>query len=316
TLADVPQIAFDPYGTWHDPASVTGMRIHSAPPQPDRLDVEPGWLESWSAVDAAASSAIDQTLGDELSEPLVARKLGEWLPTDATVFVASSMPVRDVEEFVGVRDDPPRFLSNRGANGIDGTVSSGFGAAAASDGPVVLLIGDVALAHDIGGLLAARRLELVLTIVLIDNGGGGIFDFLPIAQSPMARGAAGGGQGSAGGDSGHPGGAGRAGGAGGMDGDMGSAGGVRRGGDPAEEDLYTRHVATPTGLDFAQAARLYGLEHETVTDVLGFRAALERALTQHPRRAGIIEVRTDRAENVALHRRAWAAVAGVLDGGV
>ncbi|HEV3055937.1 MAG TPA: 2-succinyl-5-enolpyruvyl-6-hydroxy-3-cyclohexene-1-carboxylic-acid synthase, partial [Solirubrobacteraceae bacterium] len=63
TLADVPQIAFDPYGTWHDPASVTGMRIHSAPPQPDKLDIEPGWLESWSAADAAASFAIDQTLG-------------------------------------------------------------------------------------------------------------------------------------------------------------------------------------------------------------------------------------------------------------
>jgi 2-succinyl-5-enolpyruvyl-6-hydroxy-3-cyclohexene-1-carboxylate synthase len=186
TLADVPQIAFDPYGTWHDPASVTGMRIHSAPPQPDRLDVEPGWLKSWSAADAAASSAIDQTLGDELSEPLVARKLGEWLPTDATLFVASSMPVRDVEEFVGVRDDPPRFLSNRGANGIDGTVSSAFGAAAASDGPVVLLIGDVALAHDVGGLLAARRLPIPLTIVLLNNDGGGIFHFLPVASQQDA----------------------------------------------------------------------------------------------------------------------------------
>jgi 2-succinyl-5-enolpyruvyl-6-hydroxy-3-cyclohexene-1-carboxylate synthase len=72
-------------------------------------------------------------------------------------------------------------LSNRGANGIDGTVSSAFGAAAASPGPVVLLIGDVALAHDIGGLLAAGRLGLKLTIVLLDNGGGGIFDFLPVA---------------------------------------------------------------------------------------------------------------------------------------
>ena len=73
------------------------------------------------------------------------------------------------------------MLSNRGANGIDGTVSSAFGAAAAGDGPVVLLIGDVALAHDIGGLLAARRLGLALTIVLLNNDGGGIFHFLPVA---------------------------------------------------------------------------------------------------------------------------------------
>ncbi len=73
------------------------------------------------------------------------------------------------------------MLSNRGANGIDGTVSSAFGAAAAQDAPVVLLIGDVALLHDIGGLLAARRHGLSLTIVLINNDGGGIFHFLPVA---------------------------------------------------------------------------------------------------------------------------------------
>ena len=72
----------------------------------------------------------------------------------ATLFVASSMPVRDVEEFWPVRDDPPRVLCNRGASGIDGTISSAFGAGAGTDGPVVLLIGDVAFAHDIGGLLA------------------------------------------------------------------------------------------------------------------------------------------------------------------
>jgi 2-succinyl-5-enolpyruvyl-6-hydroxy-3-cyclohexene-1-carboxylate synthase len=92
----------------------------------------------------------------------------------------SSMPVRDVEAFFGVRDEPPRVLSNRGANGIDGTVSAAFGAAA-SGARTVLLIGDVALAHDIGGLLAAKRHGLALTIVLLNNDGGGIFEFLPVS---------------------------------------------------------------------------------------------------------------------------------------
>ena len=79
-----------------------------------------------------------------------------------------------------------RLLSNRGANGIDGTVSSAFGVAAATGLPVVLLIGDVALLHDIGGLLAARRLELAITIVLLNNDGGGIFHFLPVATQTDA----------------------------------------------------------------------------------------------------------------------------------
>jgi 2-succinyl-5-enolpyruvyl-6-hydroxy-3-cyclohexene-1-carboxylate synthase len=73
-------------------------------------------------------------------------------------------------------------MANRGANGIDGTVSSAFGVAAATDGEVVLVLGDVTLAHDIGGLMAARRLGLNLTIVLINNNGGGIFNFLPVAS--------------------------------------------------------------------------------------------------------------------------------------
>ena len=152
------------------------------------------------------------------------------LPEEATLFVASSMPVRDIETFWPVREDPPRVLCNRGANGIDGTVSSAFGAAAAGAGPVVLLIGDVALAHDIGGLLAAKRLGLKLTIVLLDNDGGGIFDFLPISRTAMAR---------------------------------ASNRDPRAGGDPRTEDgedardggedVYTRHVATPTGLDSRQS---------------------------------------------------------------
>ncbi|MFI5004815.1 MAG: 2-succinyl-5-enolpyruvyl-6-hydroxy-3-cyclohexene-1-carboxylic-acid synthase [Solirubrobacterales bacterium] len=275
-LRDVPQVLLDPVGDWQDPEAMLSDSFAVDPVQAlselagDRLEISPDWLAGWRSADERASEAILGVLGAEgLCEPAVAAELGVLLPEQATLFVASSMPVRDIESFWPVRADPPRVLCNRGANGIDGTVSSAFGAAAEGHGPVVLLIGDVALAHDIGGLIAARRLELDLTIVLIDNGGGGIFDFLGVAGAPMAQ-----------------------------------AG-----------DLYTLHIATPTGLDFALAAQLYGLEHEAVADVVSFRAALERALTPRPGRSRIIEVRTDRARNVELHRRAWEAVAGVLDGG-
>jgi 2-succinyl-5-enolpyruvyl-6-hydroxy-3-cyclohexene-1-carboxylate synthase len=139
------------------------------------------WLERWRSADAAVAEVLTDALGEELSEPLVARILGQWLGAEDTLFVASSMPIRDIEGFMAAREDPPRVLSSRGANGIDGTVSSAYGAAAAGGGRVVLLIGDVALAHDIGGLLAARRTDLQLTLVLLNNDGGGIFSFLPQA---------------------------------------------------------------------------------------------------------------------------------------
>jgi 2-succinyl-5-enolpyruvyl-6-hydroxy-3-cyclohexene-1-carboxylate synthase len=304
-MPHVPQAVLDHEGSWQDPDAVLCRRFALEPAAALRAladaasagelapRADPDWLAGWRSADERAAEALLGVIGaGSLSEPAVAAELGVLLGAEATLFVASSMPVREIESFWPVRADPPRVLCNRGANGIDGTVSSAFGAAAAGDGPVVLLIGDVALAHDIGGLLAARRLELELTIVLIDNGGGGIFDFLPVARSPMARR--------------------------GVESPMARGGADRgrgsTGGDPAEEDLYTRHIATPTGLDFAQAARLYGLEHETVADVPAFRVAIERALTQRPRRAGIIEVRTERAENVVLHRGAWEAVAQTLDG--
>ena len=184
-LDGVRQLALDPEGGWQDPAAVVGERLAADPAATLAASSpavsDPAWLTHWRDADARAAQTIEAELGDELSEPAVARNLGAWLGSEATLFVASSMPIRDVEEFMAAGEDGPRVLCNRGANGIDGTVSSALGAAAASDGPVVLLIGDVALAHDLGGLLAARRLGLAMTIVLVNNDGGGIFHFLPVA---------------------------------------------------------------------------------------------------------------------------------------
>ena len=84
---------------------------------------EQDWLTSWRSADERAAQALLGVLGDELSEPRVAAELGVLLPEEATLFVASSMPVRDIETFWPGRADPPRVLCNRGANGIDGTVS-------------------------------------------------------------------------------------------------------------------------------------------------------------------------------------------------
>jgi 2-succinyl-5-enolpyruvyl-6-hydroxy-3-cyclohexene-1-carboxylate synthase len=189
-----PQHAFARDEAWIDPDSGVSSRTIAPPGELIALARgsltagQPGWLERWRAADSAVSGAIQTVLDGAgraperpLSEPLVARTLADRLPGAATLLVASSMPVRDLETFAPARADPPRVLANRGANGIDGTVSSAFGVAAAAQGPVCLLIGDVALAHDLGGLLAARRLGLALTIVVVHNDGGGIFHFLPVS---------------------------------------------------------------------------------------------------------------------------------------
>jgi 2-succinyl-5-enolpyruvyl-6-hydroxy-3-cyclohexene-1-carboxylate synthase len=92
------------------------------------------------------------------------------------------MPIRDVDAWAG-RAAPLRVLANRGINGIDGIVSSALGAALAADeARTAVLLGDLALLHDLGGLVAAGRLGAQLTVVVVDNDGGGIFSFLPIAS--------------------------------------------------------------------------------------------------------------------------------------
>jgi 2-succinyl-5-enolpyruvyl-6-hydroxy-3-cyclohexene-1-carboxylate synthase len=189
-LDDALQISFDPEAAWQDPGGAVAT-IAAVDPRAalDALSNKLGgrrdgaWLDRWRRADRAAAAGIVRALEPAgLSEPRVAAELGATLPAETTIVVASSMPIRDVETFFPARPDPPRVLANRGANGIDGTVSTAFGIAAAGN-PVVLLIGDVALAHDVGGLLAASRLGLKVTIVLLHNDGGGIFHFLPVSKT-------------------------------------------------------------------------------------------------------------------------------------
>jgi 2-succinyl-5-enolpyruvyl-6-hydroxy-3-cyclohexene-1-carboxylate synthase len=143
------------------------------------------WLELWTAAESAAQDAIGQWCAAhvEATEPGVARAVMSSLPPGAFLVVASSMPVRDLDWFAGTSSDPPRVLANRGANGIDGVVSTAMGAAAAGAGPVVALVGDLAFLHDLTALVSLRDPEPAITIVVVDNGGGGIFSFLPHRDS-------------------------------------------------------------------------------------------------------------------------------------
>jgi len=144
------------------------------------------WAGEWSHADALVAEAIATVLAGhaEPTEPAVARDVVRALPDGAALVVSSSMPIRDVEWYAAPRTGL-RVLANRGANGIDGVVSTAVGVALAArtNGPTALLIGDVAFLHDTNGLWGAVRRGIDLTIVVIDNDGGGIFSFLPQADA-------------------------------------------------------------------------------------------------------------------------------------
>jgi 2-succinyl-5-enolpyruvyl-6-hydroxy-3-cyclohexene-1-carboxylate synthase len=146
-------------------------------------DAPNGYERLWAAHEARARAALDARLAAEeaLVEPKAAWLLGSRLPANTPISVASSMPVRDMEFVWPANDRGMRVFFNRGANGIDGTLSTALGAAHAGP-PAVLLTGDLAFLHDSNGLLIGPRFKGSLTVVLINNNGGGIFEHLPVAQ--------------------------------------------------------------------------------------------------------------------------------------
>jgi len=172
------EVVVAPAPWWPDPAHAAALLLDEVPVAPPGHEPVPEWREAWATADELAQRAIDRVLASEpLSEPAVARHLTGTLPPGSALVVSSSMPVRDVEWF-GVPRADVRVLSNRGANGIDGVVSTAVGVAAAGV-RTTLLIGDVAFLHDSNGLLGLADRRVDLTIVVLDNDGGGIFSFLP-----------------------------------------------------------------------------------------------------------------------------------------
>lgn len=188
------QIVIDSGFGWREPTSLATEHIHA-----DEIvlcdalvaALEGGtdmpftlWSRPWLSAERTTRTVIATQLAAQthLTEPRVFSELADLLPAGASLFVANSMPVRDLDTFFGPSEQPVALMGNRGANGIDGLVSTALGAVAAGAGPLVLALGDLALYHDSNGLLAAKLHGLDLTIVLINNDGGGIFSFLPQAS--------------------------------------------------------------------------------------------------------------------------------------
>jgi 2-succinyl-5-enolpyruvyl-6-hydroxy-3-cyclohexene-1-carboxylate synthase len=192
------QILVDGAGGWNDPTRLVSQIIHADPQlfcealtcallaKRAAEDTPSAWRERWLAINQHTQAAISLQLAleENLFEGKVFAELARLLPSGTTLYVGNSMPIRDLDTFFGSTDKAIRFLANRGANGIDGVVSSALGARAGSNGSLVLVIGDLSFYHDMNGLLAAKQHKLDATIILLNNDGGGIFNFLPQVDYP------------------------------------------------------------------------------------------------------------------------------------
>ncbi len=252
------EIVVDPYGGWNEPSNRAAAILRADP-----TELAAGWAtrleglegrerpapERWIEAEATAQTALDEALGDhaELSEPALHRALGAAHQAGDLVYTASSMPIRDQEAFLGATATDALFLSNRGANGIDGLPSSGIGAAHASGRPTTIVTGDLGLLHDVGGLAALRDVSTPVRIVVVDNDGGGIFHFLPQEQA-------------------------------------------------LEGAEFEALLGTPRGIDAAKAAALFELPYRRLESLSELLEALAAG-------TGLIEVKTARQDNVAVHRQ-------------
>lgn len=229
----------------------------------ERLPGRPGAsleAQAWLGADRAVTARWLAHPGP-LSEPHAARELVRALPSGSALVLSSSMPIRDVEAYAPRGPAGLRVITNRGVNGIDGVLSTALGVALANPGrPTALFIGDVALLHDAGAWALARSLKVDLTVLLTNNQGGGIFNFLPVARA----------------------------------------------------EPFERLFGTPHDVDFTHLAALGGARLHRPATVEALRELLPVCLTPG---AGLhlVEVRTERAQNVATHQALEAELARALD---
>ena len=267
-------LVMDGDGGWRESALVPATFVHADPAATaialaGRVDGgrADSWATGWLDADAAATQAMDAWLAalDEPFEGAPFAALAAVLPDGATLWAGNSMPVRDMDGWLPSTERQITVRANRGANGIDGVVSTSLGSAAVAAGPVALVVGDLSFLHDLNALVAAKLHGLSATIVLVNNDGGGIFSFLPQGTASIPG-------------AGLP-------------------------------ERYEELFGTPHGIDVAPIVTALGGEHALVGH-RDLRAGLERSIGRPG--VQVLELRTDRARNVALHREAAAAVAAAI----
>lgn len=221
------------------------MLPYDVPPDND-------WLKTWQNMNDKVVDVLDNDSMSPITEGKAVQQLLHVIPEESVIFVANSMPVRDLDTFFIPNEKLVFIQANRGVSGIDGTLSSALGVASVTKKHVTLIIGDLSFYHDLNSLLVAMQYNIDITILLINNNGGGIFSFLPQANNTKHF-----------------------------------------------EALF----GTPLNIDFEHAVTMYKGNYELVTTTTDLADSLRKSYGAEG--ISVIEVQTDRAENVAWHRELW-----------
>lgn len=192
SATNAEQILISSHGVWEDPTFMVNEFIWTDPTSlcqqlTQKLEsasssTDMAWVDALKEAERICQSSVESELSENFLEASVVLDVIEQLPDSASLFMASSLPVRYLDQFAGPMKKPLRTFANRGASGIDGTIASAIGTAASLDGPMVLITGDLAFYHDMNSLLALKKYDIKLIVVLINNDGGGIFHRLPISK--------------------------------------------------------------------------------------------------------------------------------------
>ncbi|PEK01873.1 2-succinyl-5-enolpyruvyl-6-hydroxy-3-cyclohexene-1-carboxylic-acid synthase [Bacillus wiedmannii] len=259
-------IVVEESGQWRDPALVatevvqaSDIAFCSALIEKVPVMKKNDWFGMWQHINEKTKKTLREMETYETAfEGKVITDIVRVLPEGATLFASNSMPIRDTDSFFFTSDKNIQVMANRGVNGIDGIISTALGASIICD-PLVLVIGDLSFYHDLNGLLAAKLHELNITIVVVNNDGGGIFSFLPQYE---------------------------------------------------KKEHFESLFGTPIGLDYEHVVKMYGGSFSRVNGWEQFREEVQKGTTTEG--LHVVEICTNRDENLTLHRKLWAKTQDVI----
>lgn len=261
--APLTVIAVDESPQFRDSLNIVTHHIQGTPKILPQIPAysRKSYADKWIEANVQANRMKLQFLETADDEGACVAKLLDVIPSGSDLMSSSSMPIRDVDTFFNATERDIVIFANRGANGIDGVVSTSLGMQATRKRPAWLLIGDLAFLHDVNGLIASRFHSFDLTIVIMNNDGGGIFSYLPQASTPKHF-----------------------------------------------EELF----GTPTGVTFDHIAAMYDAQYGAVHSMEQFEMELQKEKVKPIR---IIEVFTNREQNVISHRKLWSEIAKGIETG-